>query len=169
MTKSRRSNSASQPVAVPVDLEVRRAADVSAADILAPLDDAALRLVLGRLTFDHGRPQAEATVSFVGDREMTRVNTDALGHAYTTDVLSWSYHDPHDPAAPAEGELLINPSYALREARLRGIDPPAEVLLYLIHGWLHVLGYDDQRAAEKAEMDRVQASYWSMLRAHLGV
>lgn len=90
------------------------------------------------------------------DDAMREVNARALAHDYPTDVLAF----PGGDGPVLEGEVVISADTARREAARRGHPPYDEVLLYAVHGVLHLLGHDDHdprgrrrmRAAERATL-----------------
>ena len=111
---------------------------------------------------------AQISVAIVGDAEIHRVNREFLGHDYPTDVISFllnepmiesaligdlhSTHDLGELPLPGDtsnacdflnGELIVSFETAVREAQAHGWSPQAELLLYVIHGLLHLCGYDD--------------------------
>jgi probable rRNA maturation factor len=90
------------------------------------------------------------SIAFVTDRAIRKLNRRFLGHDFATDVLSFPLGG--DPW----GELVISAEFAAREARSRGIPLEEELLRYVAHGILHLLGYDDHDPREKARMWRRQ-------------
>lgn len=111
-----------------------------------------------------------AVVHFVGARVMARANSDYVGHAGATDVITFSYFD--DPASRFPGdvaaELLICLDVAAKEGAKRADSSFAEELaLYILHGFLHAAGYDDlapetrraMRRAERRGMKRLRAEF----------
>lgn len=101
--------------------------------------------LLGRLA---RRIAGTRTVSlaFVTDAAMRKINRKFLNHDFTTDVLSFPIGG--DPW----GELVICAPYAAREARRRRIPVEEELLRYVAHGLLHLLGYDDHDPKDKKRM-----------------
>lgn len=97
------------------------------------------------------------SVAVVDDRRMRELNRRFTGHDSATDVLSFELDD--DPAAPADGaatplsgEIIVNAQRAIREAAKRGAEPEGELMLYAVHGLLHLLDYDDLTPAEARRM-----------------
>jgi probable rRNA maturation factor len=79
-----------------------------------------------------------------------------------TDVLTFDLGDEHESGGDGiEGEIVISVETARREAKRRRLPERQEVLRYLIHGTLHLIGYDDatppQRRRMRREEDRVLA------------
>jgi len=77
---------------------------------------------------------------------MARVHGDFLGEASETDVITFPY-----------GEILVCPAVARDRAAGYGLEVEQEVLLYALHGLLHLAGYDDTTPEEAKEMARAQA------------
>ncbi len=73
-----------------------------------------------------------------------------LGADSTTDVLSFPLEDPGDGAL--EGEVVVNAQQAVRVAQSLGCEAQAELLLYVVHGVLHLCGYDDRSEQDAAAM-----------------
>ncbi len=71
----------------------------------------------------------------VGPKHMQTINQLYLGHDYVTDVLTFDLTDT--------AEIVICPSMATKNAKTYGNSVNREILLYVIHGLLHLSGYDD--------------------------
>ncbi len=89
----------------------------------------------------HGRTSCDISVSLVDDAEMCQLHDRYLHINETTDVLSFDLGD--GDSSTVDGELVVCVDTAERESRRRGHPVPNELLLYTIHGLLHLLGYDD--------------------------
>jgi rRNA maturation RNase YbeY len=94
----------------------------------------------------------ELSVVFVGSRFIRRVNKKFLDHDYTTDVIAFPLGEGN--GSPLEGELYINLDRAKSQARAYGVTRAEEIRRLLIHGTLHLLGYDDTRPRTRAKMSR---------------
>lgn len=96
-------------------------------------------------------------ITIVDDEEMTRLHRLYRGEPGTTDVLTFDLSTPPnptgpDPAAHIETDLVMCLDEAARQAKRRGHDTRAEVLLYAVHGMLHLLGYDDHNPPDARAM-----------------
>jgi probable rRNA maturation factor len=102
-----------------------------------------------------GRDEAELSVLLVSDRVMRQLNRDWRGRDRTTDVLSFAQHEGPD-AAPRGllGDVVIAVPTAKRQAAATGETLAGAVERLLIHGILHLLGYDHERS--EAEARRMQ-------------
>jgi probable rRNA maturation factor len=111
---------------------------------------------------DKGR--AELSVALVGDEEMRPLNAKYRKKNKTTDVLSF----PADPAMPSKaallGDVIISVEQAKRQAEERKTSIKIEMVTLLIHGILHLLGYDHERSQRQA---KIMATLEQKLLSHL--
>ena len=98
---------------------------------------------------------AEIGLAFVDNQTIQQLNRRYLQHDEPTDVLSFPSGD--GPGNKLGGELVIGAEVARAEAESRGHSLDAELALYVIHGLLHLCGYDDSNEAMAAVMRRRQA------------
>ena len=96
----------------------------------------------------------ELSIVFVGPRAMQSLNRAYRGKDYATDVLSFVYED-HSEGNVLLGDIVIAPSVAVENARRFGTGAEAEIRRLLVHGILHLLGYDHE--ADRGEMKRIQS------------
>lgn len=95
------------------------------------------RLVQGVL--EREKASASITVTFLGPIRMRRLNREWKGHDTPTDVISFALPSPDGTLV---GDVYICPSVARRSAKELGIPPREELVRLVVHGTLHVLGYD---------------------------
>src|SRR3954453_6413014 len=93
---------------------------------------------------------AEISLAFVDDATIHRLNKRFLDHDEPTDVLSFPLSEPN--AKKLQGELVIGPEVGLAQGKERGHDVKAELTLYVIHGLLHLCGFDDHDEAGAKNM-----------------
>jgi len=94
-------------------------------------------------------------VAILGDLRMARLNEQWLGHDGPTDVIAFDLRDPPDRrAGRLVGQISVCGALARRRAARMGLKPAAELMLYIVHGLLHLLGYDDSTEKLAAEMHR---------------
>jgi probable rRNA maturation factor len=97
------------------------------------------------------------SITVVGDAAIHALNRTHLGHDEPTDVISFPLRDENDPDTLL-GEVVVSSDRARAEARARGIEAAEELLRYVVHGCLHLLGYrDDERAAAQRMRRRQEA------------
>jgi probable rRNA maturation factor len=88
-------------------------------------------------------PLAEMSLALVGDRRMGELHERFMGIAGPTDVLTFELeHDRRGRVAA--GEVVVCVPHAVRAARRGGVAVRKEVLLYALHGMLHLCGFDDR-------------------------
>jgi rRNA maturation RNase YbeY len=93
---------------------------------------------------------ATVSVVLVDSRFARRINREFLGHDEPTDVLSF----PLEKGERLEGEIYVNLDRARQQAGLYGVSFGNEVARLVIHGVLHLLGYDDRTGREAGRMKR---------------
>ena len=93
---------------------------------------------------------AEISLVFVAPSRMKAFNTEYLKHDYVTDVLTFDYTG--NGGSLLSGEIVICPSVALNNAKGFGTSVHKEIELYVVHGILHLMGYDDHRPTDIARM-----------------
>jgi probable rRNA maturation factor len=81
---------------------------------------------------------------------MGKYNRKYFKRGGTTDVISFDLSDDEEGALSAQ--VIVCGQVAARESANRGLSQQREVMLYVVHGLLHLLGYDDAEAADAAEM-----------------
>lgn len=94
-------------------------------------------------------------VSFVDKKEMVELNSHHLNHHFSTDILTFNYSGSN---TALDGEIIISYYDAIENATRYQITPQEEYLRLIIHGILHLLGYDDQNKNDKIKMKRKETS-----------
>jgi probable rRNA maturation factor len=95
---------------------------------------------------------ATVSIGIVDDAEMRRLNARFLNRKGASDCLSFDLSDDKSPATDKSFELVVNGEKAVEEARLRGHSSEAELALYVTHGLLHNLGFDDSGPKKAKKM-----------------
>jgi len=106
----------------------------------------------------HQSADGDLTVVLSDDARLQKLNRDYLGVDAPTDVLSFPASET-DPETGARylGDIIISISRAEAQAKSAGHPLEAEVQLLVVHGVLHLLGYDHAEAEEKTKMWKTQA------------
>jgi probable rRNA maturation factor len=124
---------------------------VTTRDCRAPALAARLRRSGRRLLDALDRGDAELSILLVSDRLIRRLNREWRGKDRPTDVLSFPQQEGNGAAPPRLlGDVVISVATARRQAKERGESLGAEGERLLIHGVLHLLGYDHERSAAEA-------------------
>ena len=95
--------------------------------------------------------KADVSIALVDDAEIRKINKEFLNQDSCTDVISFDLSDD-DVKSPKSFELVVNAEMAAREAGLRGHSGQAELALYVTHGLLHNLGFDDAKVVDAKKM-----------------
>lgn len=118
-------------------------------EIVQP-DRGRLREIVRAVLEEEGVADYEISLACVDDPTIHRLNQRYLDHDEPTDVLTFPLSDPS--AKKLAGEIVLGVEVALRQAEERGHDVQVELALYVIHGLLHLCGYDDRTPAKSREM-----------------
>ncbi len=100
--------------------------------------------------------QATISLAVVDDPTIHRLNREYLAHDYPTDVLSFPFGRDEQTL---DGEVVVSAETALAVAPRYHWSASDELLLYVIHGVLHLVGYDDKSADQAVEM-RERERFW---------
>ena len=118
---------------------------------------------LRRSTISSVCPPGELSLVFLTDPALARIHADFMGDPTATDVITFA----GDPTAGLAGEICVSADTAARFVGLPLVGKPrpgrreapalkrsfaTELTLYLVHGWLHLAGYDDLQPAKKRRM-----------------
>ncbi|TAJ23411.1 MAG: rRNA maturation RNase YbeY [Nitrospirae bacterium] len=97
-----------------------------------------------------GDPDAELSLLLVGDRRMRRLNCEYRRKDKTTDVLAFPMREADGPASSLLGDVVIALPQAARQAKAGGHSLDHELAVLLVHGILHLFGYDHERGEREA-------------------
>lgn len=117
-------------------------------------DEAVKRAVLATLK-RHNATRAVLSIALVDDAHIARLHHEHLGTPEPTDVITFDLRDSGSTGT-LEGEIVVSVETAEREAHRRSNSLEAETLLYIVHGCLHLLGYDDKNADDARRMHGVE-------------
>jgi probable rRNA maturation factor len=129
---------------VPVKLAwLRKVAKAAVGECLPHSDDGKFAL----------KSLEEVDVAVVSDAVISQVHEDFMGIAGATDVITFDH-----------GEIVISAETAVGYAKEHRHTVDEELALYIVHGLLHINGYDDKTAAAKKRMFAVQDKVWEKIR-----
>lgn len=111
---------------------------------------AATRKLLRTLESSGAFPIAtgDLSIAFVTDEAIARVHKVFMNDPSATDVITF----PPDPKMNFAGEIIVSIDHALDKAKELNESFSRELSLYLIHGWLHLAGYDDHAESDRTTM-----------------
>jgi probable rRNA maturation factor len=109
---------------------------------------------LTELEIKHGNLE----INLLGTAEMTRLNETFLRHRGSTDVITFDYLDTgrgiRSAALSLHGEIFVCVEEAILHARKFGTSWQSEIVRYIVHGLLHLLGHVDWHAGARRKMKR---------------
>jgi probable rRNA maturation factor len=116
-----------------------------------------------------GCPPGELSIAFLTDAGLARLHADFLADPGITDVITFA----GDPAHGLAGEICVSVDAAARQACPERSRRAAalkshfcdELTLYIVHGWLHLAGYDDLTPREKRKMRAAETRALKLFRA----
>ena len=100
------------------------------------------------------------SITFVDDTSIRKLHESFLGNPSSTDVITF----PGNPSFESVGEICISIDEALKNSRVFKTSISYEITLYLIHGWLHLFGFDDKnedmiKTMRQGEQDAMKLVY----------
>lgn len=136
-------------------------------DPLIPISEETIQeAAQAALNFASAPEKSELTIILTDDQQLRQLNLQFLGVDETTDVLSFpaGITDP-DTGGHYLGDVLISVPQALAQAKTNLQTGAEEIRLLVVHGVLHLLGYDHADAVEKEKMWEIQAAILTNLTA----
>ena len=120
-------------------------------------------------SFLGGGPAGELSIVFLTDAALAQIHADFMNDPTATDVITFE----GDKAAGLAGEICVSADTAARFAGLPSGRPAqalqakfsTELTLYVVHGWLHLAGYDDRQPAQKRRMRAAEKRALALLKA----
>ena len=106
--------------------------------------------LVGFVADAEGAALSHVDITIVDGEEMASLNRRLLGHRGRTDVISYDLSDETTPGIVTQ--LIVCGDVAVRQGPPHGYRPQHELMLYIIHGLLHMMGYDDTAVRAGAAM-----------------
>ncbi|MDR3638317.1 MAG: rRNA maturation RNase YbeY [Isosphaeraceae bacterium] len=122
---------------------------------------AGLTELVERTLAAEGVERYSLSIALVDNATIHALNGRHLGHDWPTDVISFPLSEPDEPVLA--GELIVSAEMAAATAREAGVDPWAELALYVVHGLLHLCGYDDLSDRDADVMRRREGEILALL------
>ncbi|HUT96399.1 MAG TPA: rRNA maturation RNase YbeY [Candidatus Paceibacterota bacterium] len=116
-------------------------------------------LSLNKLGIKNLKKFSELSVAVVGDKEMIKLNKKHRNRNYTTDVLAFDYGLQFG----GQGEIIICLDQAKRQAKELNNVLKEELSILLVHGMLHLAGYDDKTKKDFNKMLKKQKEVWQKI------
>ncbi|MEM1041182.1 MAG: rRNA maturation RNase YbeY [Bacteroidota bacterium] len=133
--------------------------DITQAHASRHLDAGALEALVRRTAQAEGFVVRSLGIVLADRATVHRLNREFLDHDYPTDVLSFSLDEDAAAEGILDGEVYVDLDMAAERAPEFGVTAEEEAQRYVLHGVLHLMGYDDAADAERAAMRRLEDRY----------
>lgn len=107
------------------------------------------------------KKKAELNLVFTDNKKIKKINKTFLGHNFATDVISFAYNNA-SLENNISGEIIISVEMAVKVAQKLKCTIEGEIALYLVHGLLHLLGYNDKVKKDARKMHQREKELLSM-------
>ncbi len=125
-----------------------------------PISVANIKLMVSFLLRNLEISTDEVILHFVSEKIISQVHADFFSDPSPTDCISFPIDSPKKVSTNAKhailGEIFVCPKIALQYAKSKNLDPYQEATLYLIHGLLHLIGYDDINPSSRRKMRQME-------------
>ena len=127
---------------------------------LLEIDEDKIKFICGKIISDAGFRTGRLGVVLTDNVAIHALNRQYLGHDYVTDVISFNveYFDSH-----LEAEVVVSAQVAKERCIEFGTDEVEELMLYVIHGTLHQVGYNDKTIYDTQIMRQMETAYLALL------
>lgn len=115
-----------------------------------------LKSVMQSVLLGEKKEYESVSVLFVSDSKIKKINKDYMGHDYATDVITFPLNDEPEKL---EGEIYVSYETTKNNSLNYNVPHSREILRVVIHGILHLAGYDDSTDSRKKEMKRKEDHY----------
>lgn len=119
-----------------------------------PINKAAVKALINYTCGEFEIKSAAISVAFVTDEQISRVHKEFMNDDTTTDVISFNLSDDADQEQTFE--MVVNADMAARISDQQGTEFDAELLLYVLHGLLHNIGFDDLTETDYEQMHETE-------------
>jgi len=137
--------------------------EVSNRQDLLPLSPDRFILAIANVLNGEDIPSSEINVAVVDNATIHDTNRKFLQHDYPTDVITFPWDDEETDDGPLQGDIMVSAEMAQQVAGEYGWAADDELLLYVIHGTLHLAGYDDHCDEDRAVMRERETHYLDSL------
>lgn len=127
--------------------------NLSVYDTTGKLKKRKIHVLIKSLSIELGFLVSNLEINFISSKVILDINKTYLTHDYTTDIITFNYSNILDQI---DGEIFISIEDALTNSKKYKVSLSDELVRLVIHGILHLLGYDDLNTSEKKIMKRLE-------------
>jgi probable rRNA maturation factor len=114
-----------------------------------------VKKIIEKVISEEGKVSGDLNFIITDDKSLKEINVEFLKHNYFTDVISFD----NGTGTVLAGEIYISLETVIENANNYNVSLNQEFIRVMIHGVLHLCGYDDKTAVEKSKM-RAREDYW---------
>ncbi len=92
-------------------------------------------------------------INFISDKKIIQINKKYLNHNYSTDIITFNYSGS---SSLLDGEIFISYNDAYDNSLKYKVSHNSELIRLIVHGILHLIGYDDKKATDRTKMKRIE-------------
>lgn len=134
---------------------------INESGISVPISEHGLHDLIKKMENYEGCRFQYVELVFLNDKEMLQMNRKFLSHNYLTDILTFPYHEMHSELL--EGSLFCCVQQIQRQSAYYQVSFESELTRVVIHGLLHLIGYDDNNSTNRQSMHKLENKYLSIL------
>ncbi len=131
-----------------------------------PIDSAQIQEVAVEVSKLEQQPFHEVHIHFVSKAKISALHDEYFNDPTPTDCISFPIDGPEEKNYRMMGEVFVCPKVAIEYAKANDTPIDREILLYVIHGLLHLMGYDDMNEEERAQMREAEARHLTRLNCY---
>ncbi|OEU51160.1 MAG: rRNA maturation RNase YbeY [Desulfuromonadales bacterium C00003096] len=133
------------------------------------IEETSLKKVAQKILNDLACPDGELSLVIVDDEQIREINRDYLQRDWPTNVISFAMREGEDGEFHPEllGDVVISADTAARDAAEAGLPFESELYFLLLHGILHLFGYDHERGSEEEalRMEEMERTLFAVIKA----
>lgn len=121
--------------------------------------------IVERIILEEGQTCDEVSIYFVNTEEISRLHQEYFDDPSPTDCISFPMDEEEDGLSyRVLGDIFICPETAIEYAKSHQLDPYVETTLYIVHGLLHLMGYDDIEEEDITLMRQAEQRHMAKLK-----
>ncbi len=127
------------------------------------IDEEQVRKIADHVISAEGKKTDEVGIHFIDDPTMRRLHEEFFHDSSSTDCISFPMDALEEEPYSVLGDVFVCPATALAYSQQHNTLPLEEVTLYIVHGLLHLMGYDDIDPIDEAEMRKAEKKHMNLL------
>lgn len=121
-----------------------------------------IKKVIRKILEEEGKTSDFINVVLCSDEQLLKINREFLDHDYLTDVITFNYAgDPVND--PIEGEIYISADRVVENSQMYKVTPENEMQRVIIHGVLHLCGYNDTSKKQRSLMTQLENKFLELI------